>query len=84
MFNEMKMRVAKLKSNVNTNSKSLEFYFQNGNKVKKEIDNKENVLENIESEEDRDLILEECEEKEGSDDEEVVEEKNDSDRTKVN
>ncbi|KAJ2951990.1 hypothetical protein O0L34_g4253 [Tuta absoluta] len=77
LFNEIKSRVAKQKSDVT--NKTLQFYFQNGDKSKKqgsdEIFEKDNK-ENEEIEEDKDLILEEYEDKEpnvGSDGEEVIE-----------
>lgn len=70
-LNEMRSRVSKQKSNVT--NKSLEFYFTK-EKNKKEVGHKENLLEKVEtpgSAEDGDLILEEVEEKEDSDEEEI-------------
>ncbi|KAH9635492.1 hypothetical protein HF086_015492 [Spodoptera exigua] len=75
LFEQMKVRVAKQKTN--SANKTIEFYFNKKDKNEKVIEDKENVIEaKEESEEDRDLILEEIEEKEDgdSDAEEVTEE----------
>lgn len=76
LFEQMKVRVSKLKSN--TANKTIEFYFHKKDKNNK-VDDKENVLEErAESEGDRDLILEEFEDKDcDSDGEETVEEAED-------
>lgn len=76
LFQQMKVRVSKLKSN--TANKTIEFYFHKKDKNNK-VDDKENVLEErAESEGDRDLILEEFEDKDGdSEGEETVEEAED-------
>ncbi|KAJ8733182.1 hypothetical protein PYW08_001480 [Mythimna loreyi] len=72
LFNEMKVRVTKLKSN--PANKTIQFYFNKKDKSENAEVDKENVLEEkADVEEDRDLILEECEEKdEGDSDEEEI------------
>ncbi|XP_063824609.1 ATP-dependent DNA helicase DDX11 [Ostrinia nubilalis] len=69
---EMKRRVAKQKLKITSKTND---YFHNSQKIKKEVEeNKENVLEDLVSE-DNDLVLEECEEKnDESDNEEIAEE----------
>lgn len=80
-FNEMKLRVAKLKTKVS--NKKIEFYFQNIDKGRTELsENTENDLEK-ENEEDRDLILEECEENDEASDGEELEEDKQDDAVKV-
>lgn len=83
LFEQMKIRVSKVK-NKSTN-KNIEFYFNKTDISKKVEDEKKNVLEEkVEMEEDRDLILEECEEKGDADSEgEETVEDDDSQITKV-
>lgn len=68
VFDQMKVRV--LKQKTNSANKTIQFYFNNKDKSEKVEDEKGNVLEEkADMEEDRDLILEECEEKEDGDSE---------------
>ncbi|XP_075971830.1 ATP-dependent DNA helicase DDX11 [Anticarsia gemmatalis] len=82
LFDQMKARVSKHKSNAN--NKTMEFYYQKKGKSEKVGEDKENVTQDIESEEDRDLILEECEETEDNDEEEeTVDDKENNDIIKI-
>lgn len=73
LFDQMRIKVAKQKTNTGN---KIDLYFQKKDKFKGD-DNKENGLEEkVETEEDRDLILEECnnEKNDESGDEETVDE----------
>uniref|UniRef100_A0A2A4J8Q3 DNA 5'-3' helicase n=1 Tax=Heliothis virescens TaxID=7102 RepID=A0A2A4J8Q3_HELVI len=77
LFDQLKIRVSKQKNN--SANKTIEFYFNKKDKHEKGDNDKENVVEEKEDlEEDRDLILEECEDKDNgdSDGEEIVEDDN--------
>ncbi|KAG6459790.1 hypothetical protein O3G_MSEX011615 [Manduca sexta] len=76
-FKDLKIRVAKQKSNIN--NKPLDKYFH---KVEKKED-KENILDDSEREEDIDLILDEYEEKGNDSDQEEEVEDNDDEVTKI-
>uniref|UniRef100_A0A2A4IVS0 DNA 5'-3' helicase n=1 Tax=Heliothis virescens TaxID=7102 RepID=A0A2A4IVS0_HELVI len=82
LFDQLKIRVSKQKTN--SANKTIEFYFNKKDRHEKGDNDKENVVEEKEDlEEDRDLILEECEDKDGgdSDGEEIVED--DDEVTKI-